>query len=171
MYAEPYRFKVSQRGLRILARGLDRPPDSAPDVGFVRHVDWNDEVICGLARARSQVQRTISGITFACPGNARCDSWITIGAIVPHRGAGLLKLSLRGFEALVRDIDLLFQRVELRILIDFPPFSAQRLICRLCWFPVLRRLLVIRWHRCGGARIARAHDTTAHQQQTGEECP
>ena len=109
--------------------------------------------------------------TFPRSRDARCDGWIVVCPVVANRGSRLLELGLRRLQTLVRDIDFLFERVELRVLIDLPPFSFQCLIGRLGGLPVLRRFLVIGRDGRGGPRIARTDGAPGQKQQASEECP
>ena len=77
-------------------------------------MDRRDRVSLGSSRDRREI---------ACPGGL-------------HDGKGLPVLSFRCGDILVRDVDLLFEGVELRVLEYLPPRSANNGFLRLCNFPV-----------------------------------
>jgi hypothetical protein len=58
------------------------------------------------------------------------------GAIEADGGAGFAEAGFGDFEILVGDGELLFERVELRVTEDFPPFTPESLISRLGGFPL-----------------------------------
>jgi hypothetical protein len=59
-----------------------------------------------------------------------------VSSIVAQDCTSLPELRFRGLQVLVRYIDLLFQRIQLRILKNRPPFAAEILFIRFGWLPV-----------------------------------
>ena len=86
-------------------------------------------------------------------------------SFMANERAGLEKLSLRGLQRLVRNADLLFKRIELRIAVNFPPLPFGDCIARLRGFP-LARFLVIRRYFCRGPGILRPDRATGEQKRS-----
>ena len=81
----------------------------------------------------------------------------------PDQGPGRKKACRRGRNVLVRNIDLLFQRIQLRIVENLPPFTAKRIVSGLRLFPAFgifeigqREFLVCRRGLCGRCMVRRA---------------
>src|SRR5207249_1635427 len=82
-----------------------------------------------------------------------------------HGLPGCPELCFRSQKALIRNTDLLFESVECWIVIDLPPFSADRSVARLRLLPARRKRLLIRGrHRGGGPVVLRADHATAQKK-------
>ena len=94
---------------------------------------------------------------------ARSHRGIVSRPIIPHQCPRLLELRFRRFQILIGNIDLLFQRVQLRVLKNLPPFALGNLIAGLRRLPVRRDFFVCGRRRHGRLRIARANCATAEE--------
>src|SRR5262249_52735341 len=91
--------------------------------------------------------------------------WKVIGASLCDDPLRLLKCRRCSFEVLVGNIDLLFQPVEHRVLVDRPPSAAVDRIERFADFPA--SLFVLRRHRSVGPLIIRPHRAGEKQRRPG----
>ena len=101
-------------------------------------------------------------------GCARSHRGIVSRTVIPHQCPRLLELRFRRLQILIGDIYLLFQRIQLRVLKNLPPFSLGNLIAGLRRLPIRRDLFVCRRRRHGRLRIARANGAAA-EKQTSED--
>ena len=133
MEAQPRRFDIGGARLRGGLAGADRAVNASPYVHFVRDVARQQDVRVRVMKRR---RRAISGRLRR--GDRRRDGHLRIEARprAAHSRAGLGELRFGRLQRLIRDIDLMLQRVELRVAEDRPPVAARRLIVRLCQFPL-----------------------------------
>src|SRR5260370_36856075 len=91
-----------------------------------------------------------------------------MGAIVAERGVSLCIVGFGRFQVWVGDVELLFECIELRILKNFPPVTAEILIIRLGRFPIAH--LFIGWwnFRCR-AMIFRSNRTSGQLEYSHGE--
>src|SRR6201998_3399556 len=114
------------------------------------------------------MRRTVIGIPATGRRRIRRDCGIVIGALVAQGGPGLLILSSRRFQVLVGNVDLLLQRVELGILKQFPPISAQVVVIGLGSLPV-SHLLVCGWGWGRRSFVFRSNGATGKLKDRSEK--
>jgi len=87
-----------------------------------------------------------------------------------HRGASLLELRLRGLQILVRDRDLIFERVELRVAVNFPPLAFRERVVRLGNFETRAGGFLIRGRHIGRrADVIRTYGAAAERKPQCEQ--
>ena len=157
--------EIGGGGLRFGAAGFDGAAHAAPEVGFVGNVNGDSEVVVVLAFGR-RIERAAGFARGAC-GDADGLSR-TVGKQIragdAESGARLGELFLRGFQGLVGDVNLLFERIELRILINLPPLAFGDGVAGLRRFPIGRQFFVSRGDFRGRADVIRADGATGEEQ-------
>src|SRR5450755_2719995 len=106
---------------------------------------------------------------FARGRSARGYRGIVSGPVNPHQCPRLLELRLHRLQILIGNVDLFFQRVQLRVLENLPPLALRNLIAGLGRLPVRRDFLVAGRFRRRGLCVARAYSATAEKQQADED--
>ena len=97
---------------------------------------------------------------------ARSHRGIVGRPIEPHQCPRLPELRFRRFQILIGNVDLFFQRVQLRVLENLPPLALRNLIAGLRRLPVRRDFFVSWRRRSRGLRVARSNCATADKQQS-----
>ena len=168
MQAQPHRFQIGRAGLCIRTRRFNRVPHPAKHVCFVGHIH-RDYKVGHIGLSGRGNQRTVFRKMLARRRCARCYRGIVSRPVEAYQRPRLPELRFRRLQVLIGNIDLFFQRVQLRILENLPPLAASNLIAGLSSLPGRRRLFVSRRRRRWRSGIARANRAAAeqkHQNQT-----
>src|SRR5215469_10175465 len=179
MEAEAYGLKIGSRGLRLLACGCDCAAYPAPQIDLVVEVERKDELAGGRYSPEAYRKvRSIRRVADAHDAWRHGDGRKFRRAVVLDRGPRLAEARLGGFQILVGDGNLLFQRVQRSISEDLPPGAARKIGQRFCGFPlpgfferVRRRLFIRRRRRGGGPLIFRANHATRKQDHPDKRDP
>src|SRR5690348_17969084 len=113
------------------------------------------------------VERLVLGLANSGGGWSYAERRIICSTKAPDGRAGRGKTILRCFQCLVRGSELIFERVKLRIVVDFPPGSLGDGIARRREFPLLAGLFVGCRSDNGRSRVFRA-DGAAAQRKHGK---
>ena len=87
-----------------------------------------------------------------------------------HQGEGLPVLRFGRCKVLVRDIDLVFKRIQLRVVIDRPPGATGNVVLRLCFLPSLDFLVGGRGLNLGLQVIGADRTRRKDRKQQGNRC-
>ncbi len=93
-----------------------------------------------------------------------------LGAGFANEGAGGHEIVKSRGDVLIGDADLFFERVQLGIVEDFPPFAVQRRVLRLSDLPAVHVLRVgggdffVGGRSCGGRPVVARADIAGLQQ-------
>src|SRR5580704_1140388 len=135
MHAQIDHGQIGGTRLRLFSIGLHIAAYSSPRIHLVRKTNRQHEIVEGYAVQRT-LWRAVSGIQLAACRRPRRHGRIVVRANVAQSRSRLLVLRNRSFQILVRNIDLLLQRVQLLVLKNLPPVPAQVLVIRLRGFPI-----------------------------------
>ena len=140
MQTQAHALQIRGAGLSFGAAGFDRPSNSAPEIGFIRRADGQRDV--GECGGRLAEERPILRLVIASRGEASRDRRKIVRTILPDQSSRLNVLRLCCLQVLIRNIDLLFEAVQLRVLINLPPLAAGNRVAGLCRRPVRGQLFV-----------------------------
>src|ERR1700688_2116590 len=135
MHAQIHRGEVGCAGLCLLPIRLNRFSTLSPGVNLVGKVEGEYKIVVGGA-SQGETCRTVSRYERASGRWSGRHCRKIISPIVAKDGSCLLILRRGSFQVLVRNIDLKFQRIELRILKNSPPRTTKILVVRLGGFPI-----------------------------------
>jgi hypothetical protein len=150
---EPHIFNLGKAGLRRFRAGGNAAADASKHVHLIREI--RRQVICSAGLpgggTRNPTRGRRAGRVAAVRHRQTCaDDGKQVRAGDPQRIACRAELALGGNQVLVRHADLLFQEVQRRVAVEFPPFAANGLIAGLGLLPLRSRLrLRSRWLRRG----------------------
>src|SRR5205085_2405394 len=116
MHAQVNRSQVCRTGLCLLSIGLYIFSNASPNVSLVGHAEREDEIVVTDAVENRGWRRTAGGDPLTSGRQPGGHGWIVISPIVAQNSSRLPILCLRHLQILIRYINLLFQRIELRIL-------------------------------------------------------
>jgi len=166
---------IRDRRLRLGGRGGHAAPDVAPQVRLPGRADGQ-----AVKRLKPRRRRGCAGrrarlsARFGDRGRAG-HSGVEPGAHDLHRRDGLAVLGFGLQHVLVVDGHLLFERVQIRIVIDLPPLAFElavvglRLLPALRFLEVRRRLLLERRrHNRGGLPVLGSGRTSGQRQHAGQ---
>ena len=170
--SEVYVRSLGRIGLRVGSRLLHRAPHAAPEIRLPTGLPRNRQVGVSSGAVFIPIRR-IQRILYALGCHARRKRGIQVGARRTHL-VSRRKVSLeRLLELHIVGGDALFQLVELRVLVNLPPFALQhavggigRLPCAAGWIRRRRhrrraRLLIYRRRVVAGAIVVRTHRLAA----------
>ena len=124
----------------------------APDVWLPGGVNRRQLIISVGYRSRRPERRLVLRLARAAGGSIRCDGGKICSTNGADRGSCFEELRLFRFQRFVRDADLLFERVELRIAINFPPLSLGDSVAWLRGLPICGFLVIGRRRRLSAER-------------------
>src|ERR1700752_1937224 len=169
MHTEVHHRQIRGTRLGLLSIRLHIAAYSSPRIDLIRKVNWHCEIVERYAVQVGTLRRAVIGISLAGSGWGRRYGGIVVGASITERGSRLLILRHCSLQVLVRDVDLLLQDIQLRILKDFPPVTAQVLVIRLRGFPIPH--LLVGWGNRNCGCLVLWSDGTARERQRRSKNP
>src|SRR5579863_1329333 len=166
MHAQIHHRQIRGTRLRLLSIRLHIAAYSSPRIDLIRKVNRQHEIIESDAVKVGTLRRAVIGILLAAGARPCCHRRIVVRTSVAESRSRLLILRDRGFQILVRNVDLLLQSIQLRVLKDLPPVPAEVLVVRLGSLPISH--LLVRWRsRHCRPFVSRSYCTAGGRQCAG----